>query len=584
MRLNLLTDAWLPVLLRSGAKAWVSLPGLVARVPAPSGSAPDYAVDFAWGRPDLDMACHELCIGLLQICLDVRDEDDWFALWRGAMTGPEFAERLQPLAFAFELTGDGPRFLQDPEPFEAGVAAAAQSDVEALFIDTPGQNGQKKNADVLTHRGRYPALGLPAAAMALYALQAFAPAGGAGIRTSLRGGGPLSVLVIPQARPGSAPVPLWRRLLANVTPEPHRLKAARLASALPWLAPVSQKGGTSVGADSKDATGGKIHPDPAEGAHPLQAFFGMPRRIRLVPGPAAGRCALTGCEGPVVTGFVQKPHGLDYGLWQHPLTPYRRLKKDGEPYTVKPKSGRFGYRDWVSVALSSEEGVLADMPRTVAQARKARAAALLTSGRDPLLRVGGWAMNNMEAMAFLSAEQPMHLAGTEDQARRLTQFARSLAAAGGEAASALREAVRMTVLGEASKADGDKGVFAQAQSAFFAATEAPFHDITARALLLPAEATPDDMAPLRQSWLRTIQRTALAQFDFHAPLPLADPQRAKRLVKARNNLLKVFLGYDPAGNRLYEALGLPKPEPKVKPSASGKTRKQAKALGEGELA
>ncbi|MCY1706657.1 hypothetical protein [Pannonibacter sp. SL95] len=92
------------------------------------------------------------------------------------------------------------------------------------------------------------------------------------------------------------------------------------------------------------------------------------------------------------------------------------------------------------------------------------------------------------------------------------------------------------------------------------------------------------MAPLRQSWLRTIQRAALAQFDLHAPIPLADPQKAERLVKARHGLLGVFLGYRAAGGRLYEALGLPKPEPKVKPSASGKTRKPAKALGEGELA
>src|SRR5690606_5071807 len=107
-----------------------------------------------------------------------------------------------------DADGNGPRFQQDFEAIEGEV-----SDIDALFIDTPGVNGQKKNADVLTHRGRFPALGLKAAAIALYALQQFAPSGGAGNRTSLRGGGPMTTLVWPD-RPGSAsPAPLWRVLL-----------------------------------------------------------------------------------------------------------------------------------------------------------------------------------------------------------------------------------------------------------------------------------------------------------------------------------------------------------------------------------
>jgi CRISPR system Cascade subunit CasA len=85
---------------------------------------------------------------------------------------------------AFFLTGEGPRFLQEFDGIDGD-----EKPIEALLIDTPGENGQKKNADLLTHRRRCEMLGMPAAAMALYALQQFAPPGGAGNRTSLRAGG-----------------------------------------------------------------------------------------------------------------------------------------------------------------------------------------------------------------------------------------------------------------------------------------------------------------------------------------------------------------------------------------------------------
>jgi CRISPR system Cascade subunit CasA len=92
---------------------------------------------------------------------------------------------------------------------ELGGHEGETTPIEALLIDTPGANGQKKNADVLTHRNRYPALGLPAAAMALYTLQQFAHVGGAGNRVSMRGGGPLSTFVLP-GREGGARPSLWR--------------------------------------------------------------------------------------------------------------------------------------------------------------------------------------------------------------------------------------------------------------------------------------------------------------------------------------------------------------------------------------
>ena len=106
------------------------------------------------------------------------------------------------------LDGDGPRFLQDFEELVSGAEP-----IERLLIETPGDSTLRKNTDLLVHRDRVARLGRAAAAMALYTFQNWAPAGGAGNRTGLRGGGPLITLVLPPAAPS-----LWHVLWANVPP------------------------------------------------------------------------------------------------------------------------------------------------------------------------------------------------------------------------------------------------------------------------------------------------------------------------------------------------------------------------------
>ncbi|WP_319772225.1 type I-E CRISPR-associated protein Cse1/CasA [Breoghania sp.] len=551
MPFSLLNDRAFPVVCRSGARRWMALPEIAAAVDNPES---DYAVEFGWPRPDLDMASFELCVGIVHLAFDIRDEDDWNALWSNPPDAAVVTQKLQPLLPAFTLDGssdgDHPRFMQDLEPLEVGAKAADINPVEALFIDTPGQNGQKKNADLLTHRDRYAALGLPAAAIALYALQAYAPSGGAGNRTSMRGGGPLSAIVIPVAQADGPPVSLWRKILANVC-HAERLKPADLPKALPWLAPTLT---------SDKASGGRlVNPDKAGEAHPLQAFFGMPRRIRLVMAEAPGRCALTGEVGPLVTGFVQKPYGVNYGVWQHPLTPYRRQKEASEPYSLKPKSGRFGYRDWISVTVGREEGLLSEPAQTIRLARRQRAHALADGGADPRVRVGGWAMNNMEAIAYLFAEQPLHLASSASKQVALDDMARRLAAAGDLAAAHLRSAIKLGLFGPAS-AGTDQGVLALAHATFYEETEAEFHDLL-QDLLASADREPsaDPALDLSRRWLSRMRRVALDIFDRLAPVPLDDMERAAPLTAAYGRLRAMFEGRGKDGAALFTELQMAVP-------------------------
>ena len=235
---NLILDSWIPVR-RSDDGPRIIRPDQIAE---PGVIFPD------WPRAGLNIACLELLIGLVFLADPPANASDWRARKPDAQ---RLRQRLAPLAPAFNLTGEGPRFLQDLDPLEG-----EPNPPDMLFSDSAGDSAAGKNADVMVRRGRYPALDLPLAAMALYTLQALAPAGGRGNRTSMRGGGPMVTLVDPGR--GN----LWDLVWANV---PDGKPAA--PEVLPWMRPTYRS----------DADGSEVYP---EGAHPAEAFFGMPRRLR----------------------------------------------------------------------------------------------------------------------------------------------------------------------------------------------------------------------------------------------------------------------------------------------------------------
>ena len=544
---NLLSDPFLPVVMRSGAQRWLAFPELVAGAKS-NGLDEDYPIEFNWPRPDFNMASFEFCIGVISLAFDIREEDDWRPFWTNPPDRDALAEKLAPFVHAFYLNGEGPRFLQDCESLQGG-----ETPIELLLIDTPGQNGQRKNSDLLTHRDRYAALGLPAAAMTLYTLQAYAPAGGAGNRTSMRGGGPLTALVVPATNGSEPPVPLWRKIFANVVPCDKRLRIDELPKALPWMAPTltSEKSRTVSLAD----------------AHPLQAYFGMPRRIRLVFSSEPDTCSMTGRKEPLVTGFIQKPYGTNYGLWQHPLTPYRRQREAGEPYSAKPKSGRFGYRDWVAATVGSKDGKLAEQPTNIKLAKNNRSHALSQNKQatDARVRVGGWAMNNMEAIAYLFAEEPLHLAKTHDQQQALDDLARHFSEAADQAVSQLLAALKKALFSGQKNTSNDKGILDQARADFFDATEDQFHRLLDNLLQeMPEDGRLTDPTASARHWLGIMRRVALATFDRLAPVPLQDAEKAKTIVNAYGILNATFAGWTKQSKSLYDKLKLPLPEKKSK--------------------
>ena len=486
--LNLISDAWIPVRLGDGSRHRIA-PWQMAD---PAIAAPD------WPRADLNLACLELLIGLVFLADPPANPEDWGDRQR---PDPErLRARLDPFTPAFNLTGDGPLFLQDLERIEGEA-----NPPDMLFIDSAGGNTVRNNADLMVHRDRYPPLDSGLAAMALYAFQAHAPAGGAGNRTSMRGGGPMVTLV----DPGQG---MWALIWANV---PDGRPAPM--SALPWMrATVTSEKGVEVW--------------PAQ-SHPVEAFFGMPRRLRLVE------------EGGQISGVIQRPSGTNYAGWVHPLSPYYRMKEGAELLPAHPGAGLFGYRNWL--------GVVAAQP---GQGLRQRAAMVDAwggrSGQAPSqILVAGWAMDKMKPRDFTFSQAPLVDLPTEQ-----ALFLVGMVEAADLLGLSLRQALEPVVAGGESREALREAFFAGTQAAF----EARLAELTA--------VNPDEVA---RGWLSDLRRAALALFEAQAlpGLDRRDPKAQAAIVDAHRNLVAAFDGRSPNGVKAYGCLGLTPPPRKPKEAA-----------------
>ena len=501
MPFNLITEAWIPVRTATG-------PARIRpdQIADPSVRFPD------WARPDFNIACLELLIGLVALADPPRDQEDWAA--RRAPDPARLRAGLLAVAPAFDLDGDGPRFLQD---FDALQGEPRPTDM--LFIDSAGENTIRKNADLMVKRGRYGPLDPATAALALFTLQAFAPSGGAGNRTSLRAGGPMVALVEPAHGCG-----LWDLVWANVP-----FMASGDIRDLPWMSPTI----TSEGDRTKFP--------PATDGVPIETLFGMPRRLRLVFGN--GR----------VTGVIQVKHGTLYEGWKHPLTPYYRKDANSLWLARRPRPGISGYRNWLGVAVDGEVSDHRERSACVTSysgrvsRREARASRIL---------VAGWAMDNMSPLDFTLAHAPLLDLGA-DQSLRL----RGMIEAAGIFEEALRTALVLPLgAGAGARAAGEE---------FYARTQ-PRLEAQISILLDGREADP-------HRWKNDCRRAALDIFDAAALPGLAtgsltsgDPRRrsVEEIVQARSRLCDVFSGYGAGGRAAFQKLMIDPPNHTKKESVA----------------
>src|SRR4030042_1344134 len=104
--MNLISDAWLPVIRASGKKDKIA-PWQVAE-------RNDPVVELNAPRPDFQGALYQFLIGLLQTCYAPADPDEWLEYWEEAPGEETLLTKCLGVVSAFELDNPtGPAFMQD---------------------------------------------------------------------------------------------------------------------------------------------------------------------------------------------------------------------------------------------------------------------------------------------------------------------------------------------------------------------------------------------------------------------------------------------------------------------------------------
>ena len=532
---NLIEAPWLPVKRRSGAVVSIAPWQITERM------ADDPFVAFAWPRPDFNGAAHEFLIGLLTTSAAPEDDDHWENWWHDPPSPERMQEQFSRFADAFNLDGPGPRFLQDLDPLES----VEDKKVAALLIDSPGAKTLQDNTDLFVKRGGAPVLCRAAAAIALYTLSAYAPSGGAGHRTSLRGGGPMTTLVVVTHEDYGDT--LWGRLWPNVesreqieTRAPETMLHDKPESIFPWLAPTRT---------SEPKTGRSTTPTDV---HPLQVYWGMPRRIRLSFESSEGRpCSLMGTpDGSIVKSYRTKNYGTKYSEgFEHPLTPYYRQETGAAKLAVHPSPGGISYRHWPGLIVPRTDD-MGEPARVVRHIHERAELGEEELGEEIRCLALGYDMDNMKARAWIESEIPIWQVREATVRDQLKDFVLRATAGATTVARLLIGAVKTALNPGASGATGDYGFIGER---FYRDTEPQFYAALreARTLMQSDGEDDDPCAGVLTGWAPTMAKVALRLFDEYSPFDGLENRDMHRHVKARFLLSLALRGYGKAGRSLF---------------------------------
>lgn len=161
MQFNLIDERWIPVTRRDGTKTMIApweVTEQFAENPVVSLDAP---------RPDFNGALIQFLIGLVQTVAAPQNASEWRKRLTEPPTPDELKEKFAAVRHAFELGGDGPRFMQDMDRLEG-----KEWDIASLLIGYPGENTLKFNKDHFVKRGGISSLCPSCSATALFTLTA----------------------------------------------------------------------------------------------------------------------------------------------------------------------------------------------------------------------------------------------------------------------------------------------------------------------------------------------------------------------------------------------------------------------------
>ncbi|HQO63421.1 MAG TPA: type I-E CRISPR-associated protein Cse1/CasA, partial [Syntrophorhabdus sp.] len=134
--MNLVCDAWLPVIRASGKKDKIA-PWQIAETTDP-------VMDLDAPRPDFQGALYQFLIGLLQTCFAPADHEEWLEYWKILPDSQTLRNRFLDFAPAFELSSPSgsPAFMQD-----LNLSQGKMRNVAAFLMDFAGDKTIVENLD-----------------------------------------------------------------------------------------------------------------------------------------------------------------------------------------------------------------------------------------------------------------------------------------------------------------------------------------------------------------------------------------------------------------------------------------------------
>ena len=512
--MNLIDDKFIPVCREDGTKQRIA-PYQITETENP-------IIQLDSPRPDFNGALLQFLIGLLQTTAMPEDHNSWIKL----LENPPLPEDLKKsfsskYHFAFELKGEKGYFMQDSDPLDD----QKESPIYQLLMNFPGDNTIEKNKDHFIKRDRVKALCPACAVTALFTLQTNAPSGGKGHRTSLRGGGPLTTLLVTDTK---AEWPdnrrLWRDLWLNVLDREsfentfdRETDKNQPEDIFPWLAPTR--------------TSERDQSTTPEDVNLLQMYWGMPLRIRLLwDSSFSGICDLCGEKSPhLLKEFKKKNYGTNYKVWEHFLSPYfEKNKKSKESKTAcKLKEDRISYQHWPQyVADDLQNGtfcakVVSRYHRTIRWPDQLRLLAF------------GYEMDNAKALSYYEVKMPLfHL--KSDIRSDFSKRVQSMTKASSEIVKCLNRAIKQAWFSEKDKRSMPYFI----KNQFFQKTEEDFFRLLKKLNNSFKGLSNENGKDILGKWYLILKKSAVELFDYQTKQGdffYADP---KRIVKAKQGLEK----------------------------------------------
>ncbi len=509
---NLLTDRWLPVRLEDGGSEKIA-PHEIGRTDILDIDAP---------RADFRGAIYQLLIGLLQTAFAPEDRKKWQHYWKEPPAPEMLGAAVEPYSAAFVVNAPmgEPTFMQDLQ-----LTLDEVIQIEELLFGSPGKNTRDLNIDHFIKRSSITKVSTHWTAILLYSHQINTAGSGPGHRVTLRGGGPLTTLVLPPE--SSPPCPLWQRLWLNILPRDrffqihgnHELKA--LADIFPWMAPTrtSEKNQKTLPSD----------------VNPLQMYWPMPARIR-VAWESSEEDAICDISGIATRHFVchvaRKNKGVNYsGPWVHPLTPYQ-YKKPDEPISLKGREAGAGYKNWLALVLGNKNDHTE--PATVVRHAMDRLRSVGMADEEARTWGFGYDLDSAKAKCWYESEMPV-LPISGEQANELAYRVETVLKATNATLDILKKSLKAALFRDPKNDSNAKQFLSKTpdiDANFWSATEAPFYRLLQQ--LVEQLDDEDAIDALLKKWAGILKDEARKLFDRYALSSLNEDGDLKRVVKARD--------------------------------------------------